>query len=89
MPITTLQWNNGVAYGPRGTHYEIRPSTGVYDCYVFSPEKPAGKRIARAEGTREGAMLAAQTHVNALTELVGAESDAINSSGRTQLTARR
>lgn len=84
MPIITLQWNNNVAYGPRGTRYEIQEVAGQYEVRGYSPENPAGWLIDRTS-TLEEAMTEAQHDCESLTEAVGNESNAIAAAGRTQL----
>jgi len=84
MPIVTLSWQGNVAYGPRGTRYELASVAGLNEVRVYSPEQPGGQQIAR-EGTREEAMLAAQRHCEGLTEAIGAEAEALATAGRTQV----
>jgi hypothetical protein len=87
-PIVTLTWDGTTqhmtAYGPRGTRYEVAGVRGLYECRAYTPEAPGGRLVA-TEGSAEAAMLAAQRDVEALTELIGAEAQALASSGRTSL----
>jgi hypothetical protein len=79
--IVTLSWSNGVAYGPKGTRYELENRNGLWATRVYSDDTPHGAVIANGEGTKEGAMLAAQRNCEALTAIVESEHGALDIAG--------
>ena len=75
-PITTLQWNDDIAYAPRGTRYELKREHEAYVVWRYNMGDVAGVKIG-ASATRDGAMTVAQGDVVALTERIAREEEIV------------